>query len=78
LESWNKQFSESDPRRYQDVRNFRRDFDRAQQAVIGTGWGLPGHRGQPMSADEGRKKAERGKERIITILKAYREKHGNA
>jgi hypothetical protein len=38
LDSWKKQFSESDPRRYPDVRNVRRDFDRGQQAVIGTKW----------------------------------------
>ena len=55
LESWNKQFSEGDPRRYPDVQNFWRDFMRGQEAVIGTKWGLPGVPGQPMSADEGRK-----------------------
>jgi hypothetical protein len=77
LESWNKQFSEGDPRRYSDVRNFRRDFDRGQQAVIGTEWGLPGTPDQPISADEARKEARERKERLITALKAHREKYGN-
>lgn len=77
LEDWNKQFSEDDPRRYGDVRNFRRDFDRGQRAVIGTEWGLPGVPSQPMSADEKRKEAEQSKERMIAFLKAYRAKHGN-
>jgi hypothetical protein len=78
LESWNKQFSEDDPWRYPDLRNFRRGFDRGQRAVIGTKWGLPGVSGQPMSADQKREEAKRSKERIITFLKAYEEKHGNA
>jgi hypothetical protein len=78
LDSWNKQFSEDDPRRYPDVRNFRRDFHRGQRVVIGTECGLPGIPGQPMSAKEKRKEAEQSKQRIITFLKAYEEKHGNA
>jgi hypothetical protein len=77
LDSWNKQFSEGDPRRYPDVRNFRRDFARGQRVVIGTEWGLPGIPGQPMSAEEKRKEAERSRGRIMTFLKAYEEKHGN-
>ena len=78
LESWNKQFSEGDPRRYPDVRNFRRDFDRGQQAVIGTEWGLPGVPAQPMSADEERNEAEERKERMIAALKGYAKKTNNA
>lgn len=78
MQSWNKQFSEDDPWRYPDLRNFRRDFDRGQRAVIVTKCGLPVVSGQPMNPDEKRKEAKRSKERIITFLKAYEEKHGNA
>jgi len=64
LENWNRQFSEGDPRRYPDVRNFQRDFKRGQKGVIGTEWGLPGVPGQPMTAED-RKTARRNDKRIL-------------
>ena len=78
LDSWNKQFSESDPRRYPDVRNFRRDFDRGQQAVIGTKWGLPSVPGQPMSYQEKVTQAKAREARLIKGLKALAVKTGDA
>jgi hypothetical protein len=78
LESWNKQFSEGDPRRYSDVRNFRRDFDRGQQAVIGTEWGLPAVPGQPLTYQEKLAEGKASKERLMVMLKAHAEKTGDA
>lgn len=52
LKDWNGQLSNDDPWRYSDVRNFQRDFHRAQLAVIGTNQGLPGVPGMPMTAAE--------------------------
>lgn len=52
LESWNSSLSHDGPWRYSDVRNFQRDFHRAQLVVIGTGEGLPGVPGQPMTMDQ--------------------------
>jgi|SRR5215204_471930 len=73
LESWNKQFSEDDPRMYPDIRNFRRDFDRGQQAVIGTELGLPGIPGHPMTYREKAAEAKEGEEHIINLLAALSE-----
>jgi hypothetical protein len=67
LENWNRQFSEGDPQRYPDVRNFQRDFRRGQKGVIGTKWGLPGVPGQPMTAED-RKTARRNAQRILERL----------
>jgi hypothetical protein len=78
LESWNKQFSEGDPQRYPDVRNFRRDFDRGQQAVIGTAWGLPGVPGQPMSYQQRLAEAKAREAHITKALKVIAKKTGNA
>jgi hypothetical protein len=76
--SWNKQFSEGDPRCYSEVRNFHRDFDRGQQAVIGTEWGLPGVPGQPLTYQQKLAEAEASKERLTMVLKAHAENTGNA
>ena len=65
-------------RRYPEVRNFHRDFDRGQQAVIGTEWGLPGIPGQPLTYQEKLVEAKASKERIMMMLKAQAEKNGNA
>jgi hypothetical protein len=54
LELWNEQL-EHHSWRYQNVRNFRRDFMRGQEAIIGTQWGLPGVPGEPKNAEEVRK-----------------------
>jgi len=48
-------YSSRDP----DARIFRRDFDRGQQAVIGTKWGLPGVPNQPMTKAQALERAQR-------------------
>jgi len=66
-------------RRYSEVRNFRCDFDRGQQAVIGTEWGLPGVPGQPLTYYQRKlAEAEASKERLMMALKAHAENTGNA
>jgi len=54
-------YSSKDP----DARIFRRDFDRGQQAVIGTKWGLPGIPGQPMTAEEAHEARRRNTRRML-------------
>jgi hypothetical protein len=59
LELWNEQLREPHSWRYENVRNFRRDFTRGQEAVIGTKWGLPGMLGEPKDAKEAREDMKR-------------------
>jgi hypothetical protein len=51
LELWNEQL-EHHSWRYKNVRNFRRDFMRGQEAIIGTQWGLPGVPGEPKNEEQ--------------------------
>jgi len=55
LELWNELLPEPHSWRYKNVRNFRRDCMRGQEAVIGTKWGLPGVPGEPKNAEVVRK-----------------------
>lgn len=52
VKSWNTELPEDDPRRYKEAKYFKRDFHRAQLAVIGTDEGLPGVPGQPITVDQ--------------------------
>ncbi len=74
-ELWNKQHPEGDKWHYHKEREdrFSRDFYRGQEAVIGTGDGLPGVPSQPMSSAE----AQGVTERLIRKLDRYIEQHGN-
>lgn len=59
MRRWNDSLSAADdPRHYSNPRNFQRDFKRAQRAVIGTDWGLPGVPGVPKSAAEAKRRGE--------------------
>jgi hypothetical protein len=64
LEDWNRVYPEADAWHYKNARttgvqNFRRDFDRGQEAVIGTRFGLPGVPDQPRTAAETKAAFER-------------------
>lgn len=52
VKRWNAQLSKDDPRRYTEAKYFKRDFKRAQKAVIGTNNGLPGIPGEPKTREE--------------------------
>lgn len=49
---WNAQLAQGDSRNYKEAKYFKRDFKRAQRAILGTDQGLPGIAGQPMTRDE--------------------------
>lgn len=49
---WNAQLPQGDSRHYKEVKYFRRDFQRAQRAILGSERGLPGVPGQPMTRAE--------------------------
>ncbi len=76
-EAWNKQCPESDPGHYKEAKYFKRDFKRAQQAILGTDQGLPGIPGQPMSRDEvkemNRRMREGNKRMLEKVCERQRE-----
>lgn len=49
---WNAQLPQGDSRHYKEAKYFKRDFKRAQRAILGTDQGLPGIAGQPMTREE--------------------------
>lgn len=62
VKSWNAELPEDDPRRYKEAKYFKRDFHRAQLAIIDTDQGLPGIQGQPMTIEEQKEMDRRLKE----------------
>jgi len=72
-EFWNKEYPEGHEWHYPKKKEhrFSRDFYRGQEAVIGTGDGLPGVPGQPISRAE----VQGIDERLIRFFDRYIEKH---